>query len=76
MNRDIISGHKSQKPIRLMKAIVKKFTDEGQLIIDPFMGSGSTLLACKRLGRKAIGIEISQKWCDVAIKRLSQMEIF
>jgi len=73
---DVFTGHKSQKPIKLMTELVEKFTEEGQTILDPFMGSGTTLVAAKQLGRKAVGIEISQKYCDIAIQRLSQMELF
>jgi len=76
MNMDILTEHKSQKPIRLMIELVKKFTKDFDLILDPFMGSGSTLVAAKKLGRGAIGIEINKHWCEVAVKRLSQMELF
>lgn len=73
---DIFTGHKSQKPRTLMMELVEKFTKENDLILDTFMGSGSTLLAAKKLGRRAIGIEINEKWCEVAAKRLDQFELF
>lgn len=64
--------HPAQKPARLMEMLVADFTDAGDLILDPFMGSGTTLVAAKRLGRKAIGIEISEAYCEIAAKRLAQ----
>ena len=64
--------HPCPKPEPLMIHLVTDFTDYGETILDPFMGSGTTLVAAKRLGRKAIGIEREEKYCEVAAKRLAQ----
>jgi site-specific DNA-methyltransferase (adenine-specific) len=64
--------HPTQKPIALMRwCIGQPWTPEG-VIVDPYMGSGTTVRAAKDLGRKAIGIEIEEKYCEIAAKRLSQ----
>ena len=65
--------HKTQKPLRLVKELVSLFSDEGDLLLDPFMGSGTTLRAAKDLGRKAIGIEIEERYCEIAAKRMAQL---
>lgn len=64
--------HETQKPIPLMRELVMLFTDEGETILDPFAGSGTTLRAAKDLGRKAIGIEIELKYCRIAAERMQQ----
>ena len=64
--------HPTTKPSRLMSDLVALFTDPGELIVDPFMGSGSTLRAAKDLGRRAIGIEIEERYCEIAAKRMAQ----
>lgn len=64
--------HKSPKPLWLMRKLLEQFTDPGDIILDPFMGSGTTLRAAKDLGRRAIGIEISEEFCAVAVDRLRQ----
>lgn len=66
--------HPTQKPLDLMKWCILKADKDGtcETILDPFMGSGTTLVAAKNLNRKSIGIEIEEKYCEIAAKRLSQ----
>lgn len=66
------SGHVAEKPVPLMAYLLWKLTKELDVVLDPFMGSGTTLVAAKDLGRKAIGIEIEERYCEIAAKRLSQ----
>lgn len=62
--------HPSEKPVELMGRLIA--CNVGQTILDPFMGSGTTLRAAKDLGRKCIGVEIELKYCDIAVERLRQ----
>lgn len=64
--------HPTQKPLALMKWVIENYTDEGTTILDPFMGSGTTLVAAVQLGRKAIGIEIDETYYEIAKKRIQQ----
>ncbi len=64
--------HPTQKPLVLIKPFVYRHSNVGETILDPFMGSGTTLRAAKDLGRKAIGIEIEERYCEIAAKRLAQ----
>jgi DNA modification methylase len=63
--------HPTQKPLKLIKYIVETYTKETDIILDPFLGSGTTAVACKSLGRRYIGIEISKEYCDIARKRVN-----
>lgn len=62
------TGHKSEKPVELIETIIKESGTDGP-ILDPFLGSGTTALAAKRQGKQCIGIEIDERWCEVAAKR-------
>ena len=64
--------HPTGKPESLLLEWVAQFSDAGDLILDPFMGSGTTLAAAKRLGRRAIGIELEERYCEIAARRLRQ----
>ncbi len=64
--------HPTQKPIKLFKTIIEDYTKLGDTILDPFLGSGTTAIAAKQLGRKCIGIEIEEKYCEIAVKRLQK----
>lgn len=66
------SGHPCPKPMRWMTWLVGLASLPGETVLDPFSGSGTTLMAAKSLGRKAIGIEIEERYCEIAAKRCSQ----
>lgn len=66
------TNHPNEKPIELINKLVRLGSQEGETILDPFMGSGTTLRAAKDLGRKAIGIEIEEKYAEIAAKRMAQ----
>lgn len=77
-NRGMIASegalHPTQKPLKIILFSIN-YSDKAETILDPFMGSGTTLVAAKNLNRKSIGIEIEEKYCEIAAKRLSQ-EVF
>jgi len=64
--------HPSPKPIGLMQNLIEVVTAPGQLVLDPFMGAGATIRAAANLGRKAIGIELEERYCEIAARRLQQ----
>jgi len=72
-----ISGlHPTAKPQSLIITLLNLFSNENETILDPFMGSGTTLRIAKDLGRKAIGIEIEEKYCEIAARRMGQESLF
>ena len=69
-------GHPAPYPIELPRRCIKLFTYIGDTVLDPFMGSGTTLLAAYQNNRKSVGIEIDEGYCQIAIERLRQMHLF
>lgn len=64
--------HPTPRRLAHVRWLVNWFSDEGETVLDPFMGSGTTLRAAKDLGRKAIGIDVVERYCETAAKKLSQ----
>jgi DNA modification methylase len=68
--------HPAMFPVELCRRLIQLYTKKGDLVIDPFVGSGSTLVACKELGRRGVGIDINEKFVKLAKKRLSQESLY
>jgi len=66
------SSHPWEQSASELHPIIEHYSSDAGTILDPFMGSGTTLRAAKDLGRKAIGIEIEERYCEIAVKRLKQ----
>jgi adenine-specific DNA-methyltransferase len=64
--------HPCEKPLSIMEHIVRTSSRPGALVLDCFAGSGATLVAAQRLGRRAVGIEMDERWCEIAATRLQQ----
>lgn len=64
--------HPHQKPVRLMEELVSKTVG---VVADPFAGVGSTLVAAQRLGRRAVGVEVEERYCEIAAERLSMLPL-
>jgi len=73
LRRDpLLSGHPCPRPIDQVIYLIESLSPTKSTILDPFLGSGTTVVAAKILGRKAIGIEIEERYCEIAAKRLQQ----
>lgn len=70
--RKDIPGHPCPKPEAWGMWMVEKMSEQGQTVLDPFMGSGTTGVACVKLGRKFIGIELEKDYCDIAVNRIRE----
>ncbi len=68
-------GHPAQKPLDCVQHIVENLTPPGGVVLDPYVGSGATLEAAVRSGRRAIGIEMQERYCETAVARLAQMTL-
>lgn len=75
-NRVNTDMHPTEKPLNLMQFFIEKSSEEDEIVFDPFLGSGTTAVAAKQLGRKYIGIELSEKYCEIARERLKQEQLF
>jgi DNA modification methylase len=62
-------GHSTQKPIECMKRPIENNSDKGDWVYDPFCGSGTTIIAAERSGRKCLAVELSPVYCDTIIRR-------
>lgn len=65
-------GHPTSKPVSMVADLVRMFSDPGESVLDPFAGSGTTLVAAKQEGRRAIGVELEERYCEIAARRLAQ----
>lgn len=74
VHRDAHAEHGTQKPVRLMERLVSIVSDEGAVVLDPFAGSGSTVVACEQTGRIGIGIEIDPGYTEIAERRLKDAQ--
>lgn len=70
------NDHPTVKPVRLMRHLIELVTEPVDVILDPFLGSGTTAVAAKELGRKLIGMEQDERYCTIAAKRLAQGVLF
>lgn len=72
MNGDDKTGHPAVFPYQLATDHILSWSNPGDVVLDPFAGSGTSLVAAKKIGRKAVGVEVSERYCEIAARRLSQ----
>lgn len=73
MVRDITTAHPAVFPIGLVSEYVTAMTNQGDIIVEPFTGSGTTMVACEALNRVCYGMELSPKYCALILQRLSEL---
>ena len=74
LGKEGVRVHPTQKPTKLIIRLLDNYSKEKDLILDPFLGSGTTAIACERLNRRWIGIETSEEYCEIAAKRIDEMK--
>jgi site-specific DNA-methyltransferase (adenine-specific) len=67
-----VALHRTEKPTALIEWLIKTYSDEGDVIFDPFLGSGTTAYCAKKLNRRCLGIEIDESFCEIAAERCNQ----
>ena len=72
--KGVFNNHKTVKPLSLFRYLINLTTRKNSIVLDPFIGSGTTAVACKELGRKFIGIEINKQYIDIATRRLGNLK--
>jgi site-specific DNA-methyltransferase (adenine-specific) len=72
-DKNFLKLHPTLKPLALMEFLVSSYSNKNDIIIDPFMGSGTTGIACQKLGRRFIGVEKEEQFFDIAVKRMKEL---
>jgi len=75
MSKEYAGWHPTQKPLMIMERIIKAYSNEGDVVMDFFSGSGSTMIACERLGRRFIGCDVNKEYCEKSLERKAQDDV-